>query len=133
MFVLLFLHLATVFTGVSLIFGSFAIALLAERAGRPSAIAAMYEVRYDRLIGPILVLGGAFGLLTGITFGYNLLAPWLIIAYVLFAVATVWGVRFSGPLLKDLSAQVAGGASDGEPGPRSGQIKGYYAAFIRDP
>ena len=27
----------------------------------------------------------------------------------------------------------AGGASDGEPGPRSGQIKGYYAAFIRDP
>ena len=27
----------------------------------------------------------------------------------------------------------AGGASDGEPGPRSGEIKGYYAAFIRDP
>ena len=27
----------------------------------------------------------------------------------------------------------AGGTSDGEPGPRSGQIKGYYAAFIRDP
>jgi catechol 2,3-dioxygenase-like lactoylglutathione lyase family enzyme len=27
----------------------------------------------------------------------------------------------------------AGGASDGEPGPRSGQMKGYYAAFIRDP
>ena len=26
-----------------------------------------------------------------------------------------------------------GGASDGEPGPRSGQMKGYYAAFIRDP
>ena len=27
----------------------------------------------------------------------------------------------------------AGGASDGAPGPRSGQMKGYYAAFIRDP
>jgi catechol 2,3-dioxygenase-like lactoylglutathione lyase family enzyme len=27
----------------------------------------------------------------------------------------------------------AGGVSDGEPGPRSGQMKGYYAAFIRDP
>jgi len=27
----------------------------------------------------------------------------------------------------------AGGASDGEPGPRSGEMKGYYAAFIRDP
>jgi catechol 2,3-dioxygenase-like lactoylglutathione lyase family enzyme len=27
----------------------------------------------------------------------------------------------------------AGGTSDGEPGPRSGQMKGYYAAFIRDP
>ena len=27
----------------------------------------------------------------------------------------------------------AGGRSDGAPGPRSGQIGGYYAAFIRDP
>jgi catechol 2,3-dioxygenase-like lactoylglutathione lyase family enzyme len=27
----------------------------------------------------------------------------------------------------------AGGTSDGAPGPRSGQIGGYYAAFIRDP
>jgi catechol 2,3-dioxygenase-like lactoylglutathione lyase family enzyme len=27
----------------------------------------------------------------------------------------------------------AGGISDGAPGPRSGQIGGYYAAFIRDP
>jgi catechol 2,3-dioxygenase-like lactoylglutathione lyase family enzyme len=27
----------------------------------------------------------------------------------------------------------AGGTSEGGPGPRSGQIGGYYAAFIRDP
>jgi catechol 2,3-dioxygenase-like lactoylglutathione lyase family enzyme len=27
----------------------------------------------------------------------------------------------------------AGGTSDGAPGPRPGQIGGYYAAFIRDP
>ena len=27
----------------------------------------------------------------------------------------------------------AGGTSDGAPGPRSGQIGGYYAAFVRDP
>ena len=31
------------------------------------------------------------------------------------------------------AAIAAGGASDGAPGPRSGQIGGYYAAFIRDP
>ena len=31
------------------------------------------------------------------------------------------------------AAITAGGASDGAPGPRSGQIGGYYAAFIRDP
>ncbi|HEY5963913.1 MAG TPA: VOC family protein [Xanthobacteraceae bacterium] len=31
------------------------------------------------------------------------------------------------------AAIVAGGASEGAPGPRSGQIGGYYAAFIRDP
>jgi catechol 2,3-dioxygenase-like lactoylglutathione lyase family enzyme len=27
----------------------------------------------------------------------------------------------------------AGGSSDGAPGPRSGEMNGYYAAFIRDP
>ena len=27
----------------------------------------------------------------------------------------------------------SGGTSDGAPGPRSGEMKGYYAAFIRDP
>jgi len=31
------------------------------------------------------------------------------------------------------AAITSGGASDGAPGPRSGQIGGYYAAFIRDP
>ena len=31
------------------------------------------------------------------------------------------------------AALAAGGTSDGAPGPRSGQIGGYYAAFIRDP
>ncbi|MBX9826733.1 MAG: VOC family protein [Xanthobacteraceae bacterium] len=31
------------------------------------------------------------------------------------------------------AALTAGGTSDGAPGPRSGQIGGYYAAFIRDP
>jgi catechol 2,3-dioxygenase-like lactoylglutathione lyase family enzyme len=31
------------------------------------------------------------------------------------------------------AALKAGGFSDGAPGPRSGEMKGYYAAFIRDP
>ena len=33
-----------------------------------------------------------FGGLTAIAFGFNLLAPWLVIAYVLFAVAVLTGV-----------------------------------------
>lgn len=31
------------------------------------------------------------------------------------------------------AALKSGGSSDGAPGPRSGEMKGYYAAFIRDP
>ena len=31
------------------------------------------------------------------------------------------------------AALKCGGASDGAPGPRSGEVAGYYAAFIRDP
>jgi uncharacterized membrane protein len=113
MFVLLFLHLATVFTGISLILGSLLLALLAERSGHLSAIAAMTGIGFERFIGPTMILGGLFGLLTAITFGYSLIGAWLLIAYVLFVAATVWGIRVSTPTLKSLSALVADGSSDG--------------------
>jgi uncharacterized membrane protein len=54
----------------------------------------------SRRLGPVIPLlyvsGGIFGLLTAINFGFNLLAPWLVIAYVLFAIAMISGIAFSG-------------------------------------
>ncbi len=47
-------------------------------------------------LGPVIfvmyMLGGIFGGLTAIAFGFNLLAPWLVIAYVAFAIAVLLGV-----------------------------------------
>jgi hypothetical protein len=114
MFVLLFLHIALVISGVSLIFGSFAVALLAERSGQLTAIAAVAALRFDRLIPPLMLGGGVFGLATAISFGYNLTGAWLVIAYVLFGVAAIWGVAVSGPTFKALADHPASGGSAAE-------------------
>ena len=47
---------------------------------------------WDRSAFVMYMVGGIFGGLTAIAFGFDLLAPWLVIAYVLFAVAVLVGV-----------------------------------------
>jgi hypothetical protein len=56
----------------------------------------MASARLGPVIPVLYVTGGIFGLLTAINFGFNLLAPWLVIAYVLFAIAMITGITFSG-------------------------------------
>jgi uncharacterized membrane protein len=111
MLVLLFLHLVLVISGISLIFGSFAVALFAERSGQLTAIAAVAALHIDRLIPPLMVGGGIFGLETAYSFGYSLTKAWLVIAYLLFGVAAIWGVAVSGPTFQKLADRARGGGS----------------------
>jgi hypothetical protein len=95
----LFLHIATMFAAVTLSYGITTLLRVAYGTGQTAAVrgVGMTAGKVGRYIPMLFVAGGIFGLITGITYGYNLLAPWLIIAYVLFVIAMILGVAENAP------------------------------------
>jgi hypothetical protein len=93
-FLLLFLHITLMVAAVTVAYGSQLLLRLAYMTGQVAPLRGVAIV--SKRVGPIFpvlyVLGGILGLVTAITFGFDLLAPWLIIAYVLFAIAMILGV-----------------------------------------
>ena len=104
----LFLHIAVIFTAITVGYG---VTLLLQVAYMSGQVGIMRGVGYAAgKLGPMIpilfIAGGIFGLLTAIATGTDLLAPWLIIAYVLFVIAMLIGMfenaakgRKLGPLL----------------------------------
>jgi len=104
----LFLHISFIFTGITVGYGTTLLLRVAYMSGQ---VGIMRGVGYAAgKLGPaipiLFIVGGLFGLLTGIVKGTNLLAPWLVIAYVLFVIAMLIGIfenaatgRKLGPLL----------------------------------
>jgi hypothetical protein len=91
---LLFLHITFFIAGITMSYGPLLLLRLAYQTGEVANIRGLALV-HSRL-GPVTflmyLLGGIFGGLTAITFGFDLLAPWLVIAYVAFAIAVLLGV-----------------------------------------
>jgi hypothetical protein len=108
MYVLLYLHILTMFTAVALAAGSTILLLIAGQRGDRQLVAGLTGLPIDRVVPPLYILGGLFGLGTALAFGYSLVAPWMVIAYVLFAALTALGVLVSGPLM----ARIHAAASD---------------------
>jgi hypothetical protein len=100
----LFLHITTMFTAVAVGYGVTTFIRLAYMTGQVTALkgVGMSATRLTPLIPVLFISGGVFGLLTAIIGGYNLLAPWLIIAYVLFVIAMFIGARINEPWGKRL-------------------------------
>ncbi len=113
-YLLLFAHISLMFTGVTVAWGPLIPVRVAYQTGQvaPVRATATMAVKLGRVIPAFYMTGGLFGLLNAIAFGYNLVAPWLVIAYVLFAVATVIGIRWTGPTVERI-AELAKGAPDG--------------------
>lgn len=111
---LLFLHIATMFTVVVIHSGPQILVLAAARTGQSAAvvgIAGMYA-RTGRAVPPLGILGLLFGIATALTGGFNLLAPWLLIAYGLFLVLVIYGGVKSHPYIVSLGEAVR----EGRPG-----------------
>ena len=93
-YVILFLHISTIFTAMTIAYGPSLVLRIVYSTRQVAPIRTVLPVVMR--IGPVLPalfgLGGLFGLLTAIAFGFDLLAPWLVIAYVLFAVMMLIGV-----------------------------------------
>src|SRR5579859_8185347 len=92
--VLLFLHILTMFTAVAVAAGTGILVLMGARRGDRSVVAAITSLPIPRIAPILYISGGVLGLATGFAFGYDLLAPWLIIAYVLFAMLAALGILY---------------------------------------
>ncbi len=114
MYVLLYLHILTMFTAVSLAAGSSIFVLIAARRRDRAAVAALTRLPIDRMVPPLYIVGGLFGLATALVFGYDLLAPWLIIAYLIFAGLAALGIVYSGPLMGRVHAVASDEAADAQ-------------------
>jgi hypothetical protein len=106
MLVLKFLHIAVMFTAVAISTGPELVLRGVARSGDVRAIRAGYAIadRIGKAIPPAFFIGMILGLLTAWAGGFNFLAPWLLIAYVLFVVATILGARFASPHIAHVAA-----------------------------
>jgi hypothetical protein len=94
-----FLHVLVMFAAVaSALIGEVVLHLLG-RSGSVAGIRAFMST-----LGPVMsftpflfVIGLVFGLAAAIVGGLNLLAPWLLASYVVFAIAMAVGAMVSGP------------------------------------
>lgn len=116
MLILKFLHIGVMFTAVTISLGPELLLRGLGRSGDVRAIRTGYSLahRIGRAIPPLFFIGLIFGLLTAWVGSFNFLAPWLLIAYVLFILATILGARFSAPHIAHV-AELAATSPDEAP------------------
>ena len=126
---LLFGHISLMFAAVTISYAPTLLFLLALRSGRTEQLRAVTTAARPvvRLIPPTYGLAALFGLLTALQSGVNLLAPWLVISYVLFIVLTVIGAAIVGPHFERVGA-IVGALPDGPlpPEARSAALAGGF-------
>lgn len=88
------------------------------RSGDVRAIRTGYSLaeRIGKAIPPLFFTGLIFGLLTAWSSGFNFFATWLLIAYVLFVLATIAGAAFATPHIAHVAA-LARESPDDTPSP----------------
>ena len=99
------LHILSMFTAVTLLFGGEIAFNLAARARHVPTIR-----RVLAAVGPVfyagigaLVIGVVFGLVTALTGSWNLTAGWLLLAYLLVAASFVVGFTIGTPWYRDVA------------------------------
>jgi len=127
MFLLLvFGHLAFMFTAVAMSLGSYILLLVAIRSNRADSVRGVTSstLLVGAVVPVLFVVGGLFGLAAAWVGGFPLLAPWLVISYVDFAILAVSGARLTGPNYERLQASVAGSGD----GPLSVDTRAFIAS-----
>jgi hypothetical membrane protein len=112
--VFIFLHVLTMFTAVTISYGPQVLMMMAAERRDPVALQGLARSmgRLGQFMGPAFVVGLIFGLIAVFTNDFNPLAPWLLIAYVLFTIAMVNGIFGTGRWLAGVGqAAVAGGGT----------------------
>ena len=112
--IVVFLHVATMFTVVALHTGPQLLVYAAVKRSDQAAVAAIGGTygRSGRLVPPLGVAGAVLGIAAGLLIGFNLLAPWLLIAYVLFGALVLFGGLVTVPYVARLSRAARHGSDD---------------------
>lgn len=126
-----YLHLLTMFSAVGAVVGTEMLLHRVARSGDVRVIRTAFSLaRPMNAIAPVLfLLGVAFGFIDAITRGFNLFAPWLLIAYVLFVVMLALGSAVQGKWV-DRIAAAASSSEDGSPSPELQRVIHDRAAVI---
>lgn len=116
--VLKFLHIAFIFGGITMIYGTEILLHRIGRSGDTRAIRTAFAMAKPvATIGPaVFWVGIGFGVTAGVVNGYNLLAPWLLATYVLVATLMALGLTISVPWMNRVGA-LAASAPDGPASP----------------
>jgi uncharacterized membrane protein len=111
---LVFLHVVSMFAAVAVSYGPLAVLQLAIRRGETQTVRAVTaSARVVTLSIPFFyVIGAIFGVLAAFNANFNLLAPWLVISYVLFLVLMIIGAAVIGPWAERIG-KVAAASPDG--------------------
>jgi len=96
------------FAAVAISYGSVLLFMLALRSGRTDRVRAVTMAAQPVVRFIPIVYGAAAlaGVAAAVRLVFNLLAPWLVISYVLFIVLTAIGAALVGPRLQRVGAMV---------------------------
>ncbi|MEO8251505.1 MAG: hypothetical protein ABI978_07305 [Chloroflexota bacterium] len=99
-----FLHVATMFTAVAMAIG---VPFLLRRIGKSGDVPAMRRSftlaqPFIKAIPPLFGVGALLGIVAIFTNGFNPFQPFLLIAYVLFVLATVVGITITDPWFRSI-------------------------------
>ena len=114
-----FLHIGLLFSSFALIWAT---DLLFFQAARRQDVAGLATIaRYGRRLIPIAIavffIGIGFGVLTGLVGGFNLFAPWLLLAYGLVVAMVVLGAFVETPIFERMASRAEQEAGLPEPSP----------------
>lgn len=130
--VFVFLHIATMFGAVA---GTIGPTILLRRIGKSGDVPAIR--RSFAMAAPIIKvapalygLGAALGVVAVFTNGFDPFQPFLLIAYGLFVVATVVGIRFNAPWFQRV-VQSSADSPDAAPSPElAAALEAPVARFL---
>ena len=110
-----FLHVAAIFTAVTLVVGGDLYFLRVASSGSAEATARLGHAirRRGPITGPILEIAIVFGFITAILGGFDLLAFWLVGAYIVVVVMTVFAFRVAAPEFTAILASAEAGDDAG--------------------
>jgi hypothetical protein len=130
--VFVFLHIATMFTAVTLTIGPTVLLRRIGKSGDVSAIRRSFAMAAPIIkAAPALYgLGAALGIVAIFTNGFDPFQPFLLIAYGLFVLATFVGIRFNAPWFARVS-EAAANSPDAAPSPElAAELESPISRFL---